>query len=147
MEEMLDGVNLVVSGIVGVISSILGAILYASLGKYLGKFSEKRRNSRLDKLKSEAELLEKVRKNSSTITIYCFRNLFYVMALSAVASTFSFLTMVDYFVGSILSVSMWVAIALVGFNVLSTLNKLANYETYANDLNAEIEQLSVESKS
>ncbi|HAS8349060.1 TPA: hypothetical protein I7712_21900 [Vibrio vulnificus] len=144
---MLDGVNLVVSGIVGVISSILGAILYASLGKYLGKFSEKRRNSRLDKLKSEAELLEKVRKNSSTITIYCFRNLFYVMALSAVASTFSFLTMVDYFVGSILSVSMWVAIALVGFNVLSTLNKLANYETYANDLNAEIEQLSVESKS
>ncbi|EMN7216760.1 hypothetical protein WB841_004561, partial [Vibrio vulnificus] len=102
MEEMLDGVNLVVSGIVGVISSILGAILYASLGKYLGKFSEKRRNSRLDKLKSEAELLEKVRKNSSTITIYCFRNLFYVMALSAVASTFSFLTMVDYFVGSIL---------------------------------------------
>ncbi|EGQ7993492.1 hypothetical protein QNE95_004290 [Vibrio vulnificus] len=147
MEEMLDGVNLVVSGIVGVISSILGAILYASLGKYLGKFSEKRRNSRLDKLKSEAELLEKVRKNSSTITIYCFRNLFYVMALSAVASTFSFLTMVDYFVGSILSVSMWVAIALVGFNVLSTLNKLANYETYANDLNAEIEQLSVASKS
>ncbi|HFT1981339.1 TPA: hypothetical protein RG830_004455, partial [Vibrio vulnificus] len=145
MEEMLDGVNLVVSGIVGVISSILGAILYASLGKYLGKFSEKRRNSRLDKLKSEAELLEKVRKNSSTITIYCFRNLFYVMALSAVASTFSFLTMVDYFVGSILSVSMWVAIALVGFNVLSTLNKLANYETYANDLNAEIEQLSVAS--
>ncbi|HAS8393916.1 TPA: hypothetical protein I7735_21220 [Vibrio vulnificus] len=144
---MLDGVNLVVSGIVGVISSILGAILYASLGKYLGKFSEKRRNSRLDKLKSEAELLEKVRKNSSTITIYCFRNLFYVMALSAVASTFSFLTMVDYFVGSILSVSMWVAIALVGFNVLSTLNKLANYETYANDLNAEIEQLSVASKS
>ncbi|HFT1740774.1 TPA: hypothetical protein RG810_004210 [Vibrio vulnificus] len=147
MEEMLDGVNLVVSGIVGVISSILGAILYASLGKYLGKFSEKRRNSRLDKLKSEAELLEKVRKNSSTITIYCFRNLFYVMALSAVASTFSFLTMVDYFVGSILSVSMWVAIALVGFNVLSTLNKLANYETYANDLNAEIEQLSVASKA
>ena len=144
---MLDGVNLVVSGIVGVISSILGAILYASLGKYLGKFSEKRRNSRLDKLKSEAELLEKVRKNSSTITIYCFRNLFYVMALSAVASTFSFLTMVDYFVGSILSVSMWAAIALVGFNVLSTLNKLANYETYSNDLNTEIEQLSVESKS
>ena len=141
MEESLSNVNWLVTGIVGVATSIIGAFLYALFGKLGAKYSAKRRSYRLDKLQSEIEHLAGLSSSNNKVTIYCFRNLFYILALSALASVVSFFNGIDYIFGSVLSVSLWITIFLIGWSAFSTLSKLTRFSEHEKEVKEEIEQL------
>jgi len=141
LEDSLSNVNWLVTGIVGISTSVIGAFLYAIFGKLSAKYSEKRRSSRLDKLKVEIEQLDKLSSSDTNVLIYCFRNLFYILALSALASALSFYSVIDYIAGSLLGVSIWVSIFLIGMGVFITLGKLSKHETHTKELTDEISQL------
>ena len=141
MEESLANVNWLVTGIVGISTSIIGAFLYALFGKLSAKYSVKRRNTRVDKLKSDIKQLSDLSSSDSKIIIYCFRNLFYILALSALASAISFFSVIDFIFGSILSVSIWVTIFLIGLGTFNTLSKLSRFEEHEKEVTEEIDQL------
>ena len=130
------------TGIVGVSTSVIGAFLYALFGKLSAKYNVKRRNARLEKLKGDIKHLSDLSTSDSKVIIFCFRHLFYILALSALASALSFFSVIDYLFGTVLSVSIWVAIFLIGIQAFNTLSKLSRFEEHEQEVNEEIDQLS-----
>ncbi|HIF9288885.1 TPA: hypothetical protein ACX6Q0_000845 [Photobacterium damselae] len=141
MDEALSNVNWLVTGIVGVSTSIIGAFLYSLFGKLGAKYSDQRRGVRLEKLQAEIDRLYELSSSDTNLTIYCFRNLFYILALSALASAVSFFNILDFLFGSVLSVSLWISIFLIGWQAFSTLSKLSKFDIHEKEVKKEIEQL------
>ncbi|WP_318432763.1 hypothetical protein [Photobacterium leiognathi] len=83
MEE-LSNVNLMVSGIVGIISSIIGAVIYHFATGISSKLSGNRRKSKIEKLKKDLAEIESLNADSSKFVATCFADIFYFLFIFAI---------------------------------------------------------------